>query len=76
MFADGGKPRVGAKWCELGVRPPGTLSVPDIDLDTTGEVRLNKKGMSVFRSHADLKILSSRLIPEHLWQKLRGAARR
>lgn len=73
MFEDGGKPRVGSSWSELGVRPPGTQSVPDIDLDAQGNVLLNKKGMSVFSSLADLKYLPARLVPMHLWQKVRGA---
>lgn len=80
MFEDGGKPRIGKAWCKLGVRPPGRLrrdgtpAVADVDVDANGDVVLNKKGMSVFRSLADLSALPSRLVPIHLSAKVRGAA--
>ncbi len=80
MYEQGGKPRVGDAWCELGVRPPGRFKsngkpeIADVDLDTTGEVVPNKKGMSVFRSLADLPRLYSKLVPIHLAGKIRGAA--
>jgi hypothetical protein len=74
MFDDGGKPRIGIKWGELGVRPPGA-SFPDVDVEPNGTVTLNNKGMSVFRSLADLKSsVPARLVPLHLWEKIRGAA--
>jgi hypothetical protein len=80
MFEQGGKPRIGAGWCELGVRPPGRLkpnrqpAVADVDLDANDDVLMNNKGMSVFRSLADLPALHSRLVPLHLAAKIRGAA--
>ena len=80
MYGQGGKPRVGDAWCELGVRPPGRMwpsgkPVPaDVDVDANGNVLLNKKGMSVFRSLADLPRLFSKLVPIHLAGKIRGAA--
>jgi hypothetical protein len=80
MFEQGGEPRVGQTWCELGVRPPGSLNpggkqpAADVDVNANGDVLLNKKGMSVFRSLADLPALPSRLVPIHLSGKVRGAA--
>lgn len=80
MHEHNGKPRVGDAWCELGVRPPGRLKpngkpeTNDVDLDANGYVVLNKKGMSVFRSLADLPRLFSKLVPIHLADKVRGAA--
>lgn len=74
MFEDGGKPRVGKTRCSLGVRPPGTPARPDVDVDANGDVVFNKKGMSVFRSLADLPRLPSQLVPIHLADKVRGAA--
>ena len=80
MFEQEGKPRVGQAWCELGVRVPGRLksngqpALADVDLDANGNVVLNHKGMSVFRSLADLPALHSRLVPIHLASKVRGAA--
>lgn len=79
MFEQNGKPRVGGVSCELGVRPPGRLrqngqpEIADVDMDAKGDVVLNKKGMSVFRSLADLARLPSRLVPIHLAEKVRGA---
>jgi hypothetical protein len=69
MFEQGGSPRVGSHSCELGVRP-GT----DVDVNANGDVRLNGKGMSVFRSLSDLRALPSHLVPKHLWRSVRGAA--
>ena len=74
MIEDDGKPQIGTRRCELGVRPPGGTGRPDIDVEPTGEVALNHKGMSVFRSLDDLKRMPTRLLPQHLWQKVRGAA--
>jgi hypothetical protein len=80
MYEQGGKPRVGDAWCELGVRPPGRLKANgkpetnDVDLDANGDVVLNRKGMSVFRSLADLPRLYLKLVPIHLSDKVRGAA--
>ena len=71
MFDDGGKPRVGQKRCMLGVRPPGTPSTPDVDLEANGDVTLNNKGMPVFRSLADVPL---KLMPLHLSPRVRGAA--
>lgn len=71
MFDDAGLPRIGQTRCMLGVRPPGTPSLPDIDLDLNGDVMLNSRGMSVFRSLADVPL---RLVPLHLSSKVRGAA--
>ncbi len=80
MFEQDGKPRVGTGWCELGVRPPGRMkpngqpALADVDLDANGNVLMNKKGMSVFRSLEDLPALHSRLVPIHLATRIRGAA--
>lgn len=80
MYEEGGSPRVGDTWCELGVRPPGRFkpngkpAINDVDLDVNGDVALNKKGMSVFRSLADLPHLHLKLVPIHLADKVRGAA--
>jgi hypothetical protein len=80
MFDQGGKPRVGDTWCELGVRPPGRFKpsgkpeIADVDVDANGDVVPNNKGMSVFRSLADLPRLYSKLVPIHLAGKIRGAA--
>jgi hypothetical protein len=80
MFEQAGKPRVGDGWCELGARPPGRNrpdgkpAVADVDVGANGDVVLNGKGMSVFRSLADLPALPSRLVPIHLAANIRGAA--
>ena len=80
MFEESGKPRVGDTWCELGVRPPGRVradgrpAVADVDVDANGNVILNHKGMSVFRSLNDLPRLFSKLVPIHLADRIRGAA--
>lgn len=80
MYDDSGKPRIGDAWCELGVRPPGRLkpdgkpAAADVDVDQNANVVRNNKGMSVFRSLADLSTLHSRLVPIHLADKVRGAA--
>jgi hypothetical protein len=80
MYEHAGKPRVGDMWCELGVRPPGRFKangkpeIADVDVDANGDVVLNKKGMSVFRSLADLPRLYLKLVPIHLAGKIRGAA--
>lgn len=80
MYEQAGRPRVGDNFCELGVRPPGRTkpnglpAVADVDVHASGNVVLNNKGMSVFRSRADLTALHSRLVPIHLAGKVRGAA--
>ena len=80
MYEQDGKPRAGQNFCELGVRPPGRIlpdgrrAGADVDSDAVGNVVLNKKGMSVFRSLGDLAVLPSRLVPMHLAGKVRGAA--
>jgi hypothetical protein len=80
MFDHLGHPRVDTGFCELGVRPPGRTradgrpALSDVDVDAYGNVVLNDKGMSVFRSLSDLPRLPSRLVPLHLAGKVRGAA--
>lgn len=80
MHEQDGKPRAGEGFCELGVRPPGRTrpdgqpAAADVDVDAHGHVVVNRKGMSVFRSLADLAALPSRLVPIHLAAKVRGAA--
>lgn len=77
MFEINGKPRIGDEFCELGVRPPGKMrpngqpAVSDVDVDAKGNVLLNNKGMSVFRSHGDLNVLPRRLVPIHLAARVR-----
>lgn len=73
MFEDDGKPRVGIRWCCLGVRPPGGPGLQDVDIDKDGCVELNGKGMSVFRSLGDLVSLPARLVPETLQSVVPGA---
>src|SRR5438552_8891962 len=70
MFDESGRPRVGQKRCMLGVRPPGTPATPDVDLEPNGDVSLNNKGMSVFRSFREIPLT---LVPLHLADKVRGA---
>jgi len=80
MFEQNGKPRTGDGWCELGVRPPGRIkpngqpALADVKVNANGDVALNNKGLSAFRSLADLPALASRLVPLHLADKVRGAA--
>src|SRR5262249_47220800 len=45
----------------------------DVDIDPQGMVSCNKKGMSVFRSLADLPRLYRRLVPLRFAHKIRGA---
>lgn len=77
MLEDGGSPKIGPRFLYLGVREPGGPSPqPDVDLDETGCVKLNQKGMSVFRSLNDLRDLVPHLVPRHLKRHHRGAAAR
>lgn len=46
---------------------------PDVSVDANGDVRMNNKGMSVFRSLADLGRLPARLVPMRLAHRVRGA---
>ena len=68
--ADDGLPIVGSNSKELGVRvPPNTNA--DIDLDETGGVTLNGKGMSVTENW---RWLLPHLIPKRLKAKFAGAS--
>jgi hypothetical protein len=64
-----GLPRVGKQSKCLGVRePPGDHA--DVEIDGTGHVLLNRKGLSVTRDWRDLP---GHLIPEHLDDGFNGA---
>jgi hypothetical protein len=81
MFDDAGKPKIGQKRCMLGVRPPPPVGTrilpgmprPDVGIESNGDVILDRRGMSVFRSLADL-CADLKLVPLHLASKIRGAA--
>ena len=69
-----GLPLVGSrKRCLLGVRPTGANA--DIDLkppdDVTGDVVVNRKGLSVT---ADWRLLPGYMIPEELEDDMNGAS--
>jgi hypothetical protein len=65
-----GLPRVGSQSKCLGVRePPGRYA--DVNLDGSGNVLLNKRGMSVVE---DWRQLQGHLIPEHLDDGVNGAS--
>lgn len=67
-----GLPRVGSVSKCLGVRePPGDHA--DVDVDGTGQVILNRKGLSV---SSDWRGLPGHLIPEHLDDGFNGASGR
>jgi hypothetical protein len=67
-----GFPRVGNRSKCLGVRePPGPYA--DVDVDGSGNVLLNRKGLSVSR---DWRLLPPHLIPEHLDDGFIGASGR
>ncbi len=81
MYAgNDGVPEVGDGPNQLGVRPPGRTKpdgraeLSDVDLSDNGHVVLNGKGMSVFRSTADLRRMMPHLVPKHLAWLVRNAA--
>jgi hypothetical protein len=63
-------PQVGVRSKCLGVREPGNA---DIDLDESGNVKLNGRGLSVV---ADWRLLPGFLVPEHLEDEFNGASGR
>ncbi len=67
-----GLPRVGTRSKCLGVREPPDPHA-DVDVDATGSVILNRKGLSVTQ---DWRQLPGHLIPEHLDDGFNGAAGR
>jgi len=67
--ADPSRPLVGTQSKCLGVRTHGKYS--DIDIDSTGIVELNRKGLSV---SSTWRILAPHLIPEELDDGLIGAS--
>ena len=81
MYAgNDGLPEVGDWPNLLGVRPPGRTKadgrpeLSDVDLSDDGHGVLNGKGMSVFRSTADLRRMMPHLVPKHLAWLVRNAA--
>ena len=67
-----GLPRVGNRSKCLGVREPPD-AYADVDIDGTGHVLLNRKGLSVTENSRDLP---GHLIPEHLDDGFNGASGR
>jgi hypothetical protein len=67
-----GLPRVGNRSKCLGVREPPNAHA-DVDVDETGQVLLNRKGLSVTKDWRDLP---GHLIPEHLDDGCNGASGR
>jgi hypothetical protein len=67
-----GLPRVGNRSKCLGVREPPDAHA-DVDIDGTGHVLLNRKGLSVTKDWRDLP---GHLIPEHLDDGFNGASGR
>src|SRR5258708_2273130 len=65
-----GLPRVGTQSKCLGVREPPSPNA-DVDVDGSGNVQVNRKGLSVT---ADWRQLPGHLIPEHLDDGCNGAA--
>ena len=65
-----GLPRIGFRSKCLGVRPPPDPNA-DIDLDTAGNVLLNRKVLSV---SANWRGLPGHLIPEHFDDGFNGAS--
>jgi hypothetical protein len=63
-------PKVGTQSKCLGVREPGNA---DVDLDGSGNVKLNGRGLSVV---ADWRLLPGFLVPEHLENEFNGASGR
>ena len=63
-------PKIGTQSKCLGVREPGNA---DIDLDDSGNVKLNGRGLSVV---SDWRRLPGFLIPEHLENEFNGASGR
>jgi hypothetical protein len=63
-----GLPKVGTQSKCLGVREPGNA---DIDLDDSGNVQLNGRGLSVV---SDWRLLPGFLVPEHLEDEFNGAS--
>jgi hypothetical protein len=61
-------PRVGIQSKCLGVREPGNA---DVDLDDSGNVKLNGRGLSVV---SDWRLLPGFLVPEHLESEFNGAS--
>jgi len=65
-----GLPKVGAQSKCLGVREPPNAHA-DVNIDASGYVILNRRGMSVVAAWTDLP---GHLIPEHLDDGLNGAS--
>lgn len=63
-----GLPKVGTQSKCLGAREPGNA---DIDLDGSGNVVLNGRGLSVV---SDWRLLPGFLVPEHLEDEFNGAS--
>lgn len=61
-------PELGVRSKCLGVREPGNA---DVDLDDSGNVKLNGRGLSVV---ADWRLLPGFLVPEHLEDEFNGAS--
>ena len=67
-----GLPKVGSQSKCLGVREPPARHA-DVDLEDSGNVKLNGRGMSVV---SDWRLLPGHLVPEHLESEFNGASGR
>jgi hypothetical protein len=70
MEKDGESPQIGERRCQLGVRPPGGQSRPDVSLDAAGNVKIGLSGLSV-ADHP--RSMDPALIPVRLRQHFPGA---